>query len=300
MSRIYCKAFTCNWLFSIIFFLFFVIIFNNSAIAAENTRIIGHYYVAKDQSFTKYEDKVQWEVTSIPEWTKFLSNLKTMPTDLEKNNPMGLRQPEVIHFNVLNDDRKSGHDIFISKAGIQQFSKMPIDTYYDRMADFKEFLESELSLNPGYDAASATINIDEPGIVVIYRGSNQLSNPHWTVKLSEKPVMERYKSYINRLAAPRVIAKSILVTKDDSIYDDDGSFILYLNYSGAPQQYLIVSPQNGIRGTHIEQRYFYYKDALGYFSMFKRQAEDNLNATRRIIDSPDTRRQREAEKGQLF
>ena len=308
MSRIYSKPFTSNCRFLIVFFLIAIIIFNNSAYSADlsqsyatdNSKIVGHYYVAKDKDYTKYTDKVQWEVTSIPEWTKFLVNLKTMPQDLEKNNPMGLRQPEVIHFNVSNSDRKSGHDIFISKAGIQQFSRMPMDYYYDALPDFREFLESELALNPGYDAASVDININEPGIVVIFRGSNQLSNPHWTIKLSDKIIMDRYKGYINTMRQDAANKKMVVDMKDDTIFDEQGSFILYLNYPDAPQQFLTVSASGRIRGTRIEQRYYYYKDSIGYFSMFKRQAEDNLRASEIIQDAPDERRKREAQSGTLF
>jgi len=267
-------------------------------------KIIGHYYVAKDNNFDKYDDKIQWEVTSLPEWTKFLVNLKTMPKDEEKNNPMGLKQPEVIHFNVSNSDKKSGHDIFISKAGIQQFSRMPLDRYFASSLEFKEFLDTELSMNPGYDTTSGEVDINTPGIVVIYRGSQQLKNPYWIIPITDKKVIERYKTYIKSLKPGAVYESSSTsqtgYSVDETPFESEGTYILYLNYPDSTQQFMVVGIDGQVRGTNIQQKYYYFKDAMGYFSMFKRQAEDNLHATQITEEAPEEKRRREALKGNLF
>ncbi len=299
MSRIYFKPFTFKRYISLVFLGLGCVIFNNNAYSGEISKITGHYYFAKDSSNTKYSDLIQWEVTNTTEWSKFMDSLKTMPKDVEKNNPMGLRQPEVIHFNVINLDQKSGHDIFISKAGIQQFSKMPLDFYYSPSKTLREFLETELKMNPGYDATTDTIDINTPGIVVIYHGSSQLKNPFWIIKLSEKTVMQRYKTFINSLERGAFNPNDNWVV-DDRLYEDAGTFQLYLNYPDAPQQIMVVGTDNSVRGTKIEQKYYFYKDEFGFFSMFKRQAEDNLRASKMDQDEPEERRKRDAARGALF
>ena len=299
MSCIFFNPFTFKRCFKLFFLGLVLFSFNCDLAAAKNMEITGHYYVANDAQFTKYTDKIQWKVTSIPEWSKFLVSLKTMPKDLEKNNPMGLKQPEVIHFNVVNSDQKTGHDLFISKAGIQQFSKMPVDTYFDGATEFREFLETELSFNPGYDKVEGEIDINQPGIVVVFRGSDTLKNPYWTVLPSDKKVIERYKYFFKNLQ------KSLYTTPDflslrDEILDTVNTFVIYLNYKDAPFSFIIVGPDGTTRGTKIASQYFYYKDMAGYFSMFKRQAEDNLKAASRPKEEPEETRKRSVKNNELF
>lgn len=299
MSHVYFKPFTFKRSISFIFLGLSCFIFNNKANSEEAAKVIGHYYVANDSNKTKYTDEIQWQVTSLVEWSKFMDNLRTMPKDTEKNNPLGLKQQEIIHFNVANADQKSGHDIFISKAGIQQFSRMPFDIYYAASPTFKEFLETELSMNSGYDATNGKVDINTPGIVVIYRGSVQLRNPYWIIKPSEEKVIQRYKTYISSLK-PSVSNKETEWVVDNRLYENEGTFQIYLNYPNAPQQILVIGTNDTVRGTKIEQQYFYYKDDAGFFSMFKRQAEDNLRASKMIEEAPEERRKREAARGALF
>lgn len=299
MSRKYLKPFTFKRVISFVFLGLSLSIFNNNAHSEEVEKITGHYYVAKDSTYTKYNDVIQWEVTSTSQWSKFMDSLKTMPKDIEKNNPMGLRQPEIIHFNVANIDQKSGHDIFISQAGIQQFSRMPSDIYYSYAPKFKEFLENELKINPGYDTTTGKVDINTPGIVVIYRGSSQLKNPCWVIKLSDKGVLQQYQSFINGLH-PSSLNGTSDQSNDDHLYEEEGTFQMYLNYPDAPQQIMVVGTNNSVRGTKIEQKYFYYKDEFGFFSMFKRQAEDNLYASKMTQEAPEEKRKREVAKGELF
>jgi hypothetical protein len=299
MSRIYLKPFTFKRVISFVFLGLSLSIFNNNAYSEEVEKITGHYYVAKDSTYTKYNDVIQWEVTSTSQWSKFMDSLKTMPKDVEKNNPMGLRQPEVIHFNVANTDQKSGHDIFISQGGIQQFSRMPLDVYYSSAPNFREFLENELKINPGYDTTTGKVDINTPGIVVIYHGSSQLKNPCWIIKLSDKAALKQYQSFINSLNQG-VYNGSVNGSNDDNLYEDAGTFQIYLNYPDARQQIMVVGTDNTVRGTKIEQKYFYYKDEPGFFSMFKRQAEDNLHASKVTEEAPEEKRKKEVAKGTLF
>lgn len=300
MSHIYFKPFTFKTSVSLLFLLLGSPIFNNAAHSDDGARIIGHYYVAKDQTRASYDDKIQWEVTSLDEWSKFMSNLKTMPKDAEKDNPLKLKQGEIIHFNVANSDQKSGHDIYISKAGIQQFSNMPFDVFYSRAAPFKEFLETELSMNSSYDTTTKPdVDINAPGIVVIYKGSSQLKNPYWVITPSEDKVIQRYKTYISSLT-PMTAGGEKTTEFDNTPFEAEGVFQIYLNYPDAAQQILVVAPNDMARGTKIEKQYFSYKDEAGFFSMFKRQAEDNLRASRLIEEAPDERRKREAARGALF
>lgn len=270
---------------------------------AKDMEITGHYYVANNDSYTKYTDKIQWKVTNIPEWSKFLVNLKKMPKDLEKDNPMSLKQPEVIHFNVVNSDKKTGHDIFISQAGIQQFSKMPLDSYFDEASEFREFLETELSFNPGYDKVTGEIDINQPGIVVIFRGSSDLKNPYWIVNPSDKKVIERYKYFVKNLKKTsndsNILSEDLLAIRNDVI-DAENNFIIYFNLDDTPFDFLVVASNGEARGTKVASKYYYFQDTAGYFSIFKRQAEDNLKAASRTKDEPEEIRKKTIRTNDLF
>lgn len=299
MSCIFFNPFTSKKLTSFVFLALSVFLFNNENAIASDMKITGHYYVADDPSFRKYTDKVQWEVTNTFEFTKFLDNLKTLPSDLEKNNPMGLKQPELIHFKVENSDLKSGHDIFISKAGIQQFSKMPMDSYFDYNLAFKDFLESERTLNPGYDKINGELDINQSGIVVVYRGSKDLKNPYWVIKPSEKPVLERYKYFLKNLKRTINLSQDNMDSINEGI-DTESTFILYLNYEDAPFDFIIMGTDGRLRGTKVSSQYSYFKDMIGYFSMFKRQAEDSLKASQKGESEPEEIRKKEEAHNKLF
>ena len=300
MSCIFFNPFTSKNSFALITWLTGALFFLNMSAQANDMKITGHYYVANDKTFEKYTDKIQWEITNISEWSKFLTNLKTMPKDLEKNNPMGLKQPELIHFKVSNTDLKTGHDIFISKAGIQQFSKMPVDTYFNYDASFREFLDTELTLNPGYDQVVGEININQPGIVVVYRGSKNLKNPYWVINPSDTKVIERYKHFIKNLKKIPVVSQEQLSLRNESL-DEENTFIVYLNYNEAPFDFLIMSSDSTSRSTKVSSEYFYYKDTYGYFTIFKRQAEDNIKgATASDQIQPEEIRKRQVKSGAIF
>jgi|GEM_PF-3100926 len=276
----------------------------NFSYADAEPKITAKYYVAKDEKNTNYYEKIQWGITSIPEWTKFIDSLVVLPKDDEKNNPMGLMQPEIIHFNVMNSDLLSGDDIFISKAGIQHFARVQKNKHFPLSPDFREFLELELDANPTYDKIVKEVDINEPGIVVVFRGSSQLKNPSWVIKESNTTVFKKYVSFIDALLSiPDDINGNLII--NDALFDEKGTYIIYLNYSGAPFDVLSVSRFSQVRGTKIDNQYFYYKDEIGYFSMFKRQANDNMISIQknRPEDEAAKKRQeilKQMEKNDLF
>jgi hypothetical protein len=61
-------------------------------------------------------------------------------------------------------------------------------------------------------------------------------------------------------------------------FNQAGNFILILNYPGAPARYAVVS-KNGVRLSKIKQKNDFYKDTIGFFPLFKKQAVDALNAS---------------------
>ena len=71
MSRSYLKPFTSKKAISFVFLGLSCFVFNNPAHSESENKIIGHYYVATDKDYEKYVDKIQWEVTSVDEWSKF-------------------------------------------------------------------------------------------------------------------------------------------------------------------------------------------------------------------------------------
>lgn len=304
MSCIFFNPFTSKKAFALVFCALATLFFNNEAAIADDMKISGHFYVAKDAKNEEYTDEIQWEVTSTGEWSKFLEDLKTLPKDLEKdlekNNPMGLKQPEVIHFKIENSDLKTGSDVFISQAGIQQFSKTPTDVYFRISGYFRDFLDTELSLNSSYDKATEDIDINQPGIVIVYRGSKNLKNPSWVINPKDKIVLETYDRIIRNLREATIWSSEQMETMRKAVEGED-TFILYLNYKDAPFDILVMGNDTTSRGTKVKSEYNYYQDSVGYFSRFKRQAEDSLNATNKSLEvAPEEIRKRQALEGSLF
>jgi hypothetical protein len=295
MSRQYFKPFTHKKHFFAVFLALLGFVFSNHAFAIEDPKITGRLYVAKKDEPGKYSEKIQWQITSVGEWSKFLVNLKNLTKDEEKANPMQLKQDEIIHFSVINEDKKTGHDIYLSKSGIQQYAKMPKDTIYVANASFRSFLEEELKRNPSYDKINTEPDINSPGIVVIYRGSQQLKNPYWVINMSDAETIAKYLSYGSYFQISGAADKV-----DNNSFELPGSFIIYYNFTDAPYDIATVSPDGAIRTTQIDKQYHYYKDDLGYFPIFKRQAEDNYKAALKSQEDPGKRRRLEAARGQLF
>lgn len=300
MSCIFFNPFTSKKAFALVFCALVTLFSNIESAIADDMEITGHFYVAKDVENKEYTDVIQWKITNTGEWSKFLENLKTLPKDIEKENPMSLRQPEVIHFNIENSDKRTGSNIFISQAGIQQFSKTPTDVYFRISGHFRDFLETELKLNSSYDKMKEDIDINQPGIVIIYRGSKDLINPSWVIKPKDKIVLETYDRIIRNLREATIFSHEQLVTMSKPMEGED-TFILYLNYKDAPFDMLVMGVDTTSRGTKVVSEYNYYQDTAGYFSIFKRQAEDSLEATNKSFEvAPEEIRRRQALEGSLF
>ncbi len=280
MSWIKVEPFTFK---KIIFFVLCCItpfVFNNTLMADDGATIIGHYYIAKDDTKTTYKEKTKWLVSNPAEWSKFLVNLKSLPKDTVKNNPMRLHQSEIIHFNVTNPDQKSGHDVFISNSGIQHFGRIPVDRYYEPHPDFSKFLENELTANLSSTYATQNkTDINQSGIVVVYRVSSKLGNPSWVIKPSDKERFEIYKKFLNSFVNASTNNDTNTESADkqddsmkfaDTQYDSTGTFVLYLNYPDAQNKFIVVGKNMAIRGTKIRQESAYYLDTDGYFSIFKK------------------------------
>jgi hypothetical protein len=308
MSCIFFNPFTSKKAFALVFCSLVALFCKIESAIAEDMKITGHFYVAQDAENKEYTNVIQWEITNTGEWSKFLENLKTLPkdtekyniTDMKKENPMGLRQPEVIHFNIVNSDLRTGSNIFISQAGIQQFSKTPTDVYFRISGHFRDFLETELKLNSSYDKAKEDIDINQPGIVVIYQGSKDFRNPSWVIEPKDKIVLETYDRIIRNLREATIFSYEQLETMAKPMEGED-TFILYLNYKDAPFDIFVMGKDTTSRGTKVVSEQNYYQDTAGYFSIFKRQAEDSLKATNKSFEvAPEEIRKRQALEGSLF
>ncbi len=252
--------------------LFSSIFFNGlPAFAQDDYDITGHYYLANPQKPGKYYDAVQWKITNTNEWTGFVNKLQKLPEGSPIDNPLHLKQPDMIHLVQTNPDKISGNNIYLSKAGIQQFAKMPFDTYHYQNFEIRKFLEAELKKTSAYDNKSEGVKISDPEIVVVYRGSTVLQNPMWRV--TDPKTLAMYKKYISSLV-PLPDSKKLRLEMKKTAYDNVGTFIIYLNYPGAPYQILCVTAEGGNRGTIVNLKRFFFKDTNDYYSIFKQQAEN--------------------------
>lgn len=286
MNQLYFNIFILRKRFITAFIMtlaFFSCIFFNglTAIAADDYNVTGHYYLPNLKTPGKYKDVIQWKVTNIDEWNRFVNKLQKLPKGEEVDNPLSLGQTSMVHFTQINPDKISGNEIYLSKAGIQQYARMPTDEYHYKNEAMRKFLEAELKKRPGYGADSQKkLNLSAPGIVVTYRGSSILENPNW--RITDQKEFELYKSYIDKLV-PLPEGQTLRMELKKTVYDDVGTFLLYLNYPGAKFQILAVTPESGVRGTTVNLRRFFFKDSENYYPVFKKQAED-------IIRGNDARR----------
>jgi hypothetical protein len=275
--------------YALILILASLIFFNGvNAFANDDYEVTGHYYLPDTKNVGKYTDAIQWKVTNISDWTFFVNKLQDLPIGSEIKNPLVTLQGGIVHFTQINPDHISGNDIYLSKFGIQQYARMPIDVYHYKNVEMRKFLEMEMDKNPGYgEGEDKEIDLSANGIIVIYRGSNMLSNPNWRVIDPEE--FKKYLGFINGLK-PLPDGQKLRTELAKTSYDDLGTFIVYLNYSGAPFQFMSVTPVGGVRGTKVNIRKFFFKDEKNYYSVFKSQAETIMRAKKEREGNSDLKR----------
>ncbi len=255
--------------------LFFSMFFNIlPSFAEENFEVTAHYYRLTSQTPIKYNDAIQWKITNPAQWNGFMDKLKTLPPAQDIGvSPLEMGFPDLIHFTQVNTDNITGTDVYLSKAGIQKVSRRPFDTYYNSNIEFRKFLDSEFKKQNVDIVGSGKIKTSDDGIVIVYRESSVLNNPTW--QISSSTDLDTYKKYIDELVL--IHDKETLARKkDQQTYDVAGSFVLYLNYAGAPFKFLSVTPYGELRGTTINIVADFYEDTQNYYSLFKAQAESSI------------------------
>lgn len=255
--------------------------------AEDDYVITGHFLLPIKTKPGKYGEAVQWQITNIPDWTSFVNGLSNLPKTGEGDDitsPMSENVPNIIHFKQSNPDKISGNDIYLTQKGIQQFARIPSDQYYFKNTEFRKFLDAELKNRPGYGSTTQQkARIYDPGIVVVFRGSSMLQNPMWVVKDAEE--MKKYLDFIHNLQ-PLPDGQGLRSEVGKTIYDDVGTFLMYLNYPGASSHILSVTQEGGIRGTTVKLRAYAYQDTKGFYELFKKQAENVI--TRRESEEQGT------------
>lgn len=294
MSRLISKIYTTSRAFHSFVFIFSLFLCPQLALADKGYSISGHYFITNPQKPGRYKEVAQWSVDDANEWVGFTNRLRNLPRiDLGEDiiDPMSLGNPEVIYFKQLNPDQITGNDIYLSKTGILQFAKMPVDSFFMKDSAFRFFLENELTTHPGYGELDEKNRIDvtEPGIVVVYRGSSLLENPMWVVKSDDEKMFKKYLSFIGNLKSMGYGETARSESRNDA-YDGVQTFLLYLNYGGAPFQMMSVSVDGGVRATIVKLKNYNYEDPKGYFKTFRAKAREIVQHDMILKSTPDAQK----------
>ena len=277
MNHLYFNIFIFNRIARLSYLVAFIALsslFFNAlpSFAGDGYKITSHYYLPIPEKKGEYYNAIQWDINNSNEWINFVNNLQTLPREDKVTNPFQINLPDIIHVEQINPDKISGSDVYMSKAGIHLVTKMPFDLFYFTNPKLIDFLESQLKEKSSYtETEDQEININSAGIVVTYRGSNTLGNPTWHISSDED--LADYKRYIDELV-PIERKTKLRIEEGKEIYDELGSFVLYLNYPDAPSKILSISRQGDVRATKVETLKYLFKDTQGFYDIYKKRAGD--------------------------
>ncbi|HNQ92668.1 MAG TPA: hypothetical protein PKI93_07030 [Alphaproteobacteria bacterium] len=257
-------------------------------IGQDDTSVTGTL-LTLDPSTSQYKIRAQWPITRMTQWIKVLNSFKTTP-EQEFYNPVLAKDPSVVTFVQTNPDQISGETVYLSEHGtILRVKKTPVDTNLEKAAEFYKFLNKEIDNNNAeYSTEHKALNLNNNGIVVVYRGSSTLGNPTWEVTDQEK--VNLYLSYISKLKAiPVKRSQAQTMSKMDDDFTGLNVFLVYTNYPGAYGKMLIITKDGRARWTKILQTVHTYPDTEHFYEAFREQAyeviRNNEEAEKRKLQS---------------
>lgn len=254
--------------------------------ADENTvifRPVNAVYMVRDAANpTGYVEKVRWTITSSQEWAKFYNYLPDLPKDdFGGSDPLSGRTDDMIVFSHTDDNGLTGFDIYVNGFGIMAIKRGAVHAYYPDANRLWTFLRDEQKERASYEKFSPeAVSKSTRGIVVTYNISESIPNPIWVVNTMDE--LKIYNSFFKGLRPITGFALRDLEASRD--FDSLGTFVMNLNYGGAPAKVATVSNKSIIRLSNGFVRTDFYQDTKDFYKYFKNQARDNIKSQERFKD----------------
>lgn len=243
-------------------------------IMTTDVSLFGNYLTYNPER-QAYDLTVKWPVENHQQWIKMKEYFQFLPQSNDLYNPVIMSDSEVIIFIENNPDQISGEDVYFSAAKkILRVKRTPIDANYKNTKDLYAFLQRQMQNNDRtYSATEKNININEPGLVIIFRGNTTLTNPSWVVKAPEE--IERYMKQIEDITENKenTVLKLENLTSQNS-FDRLNTFMIYTNLPGVDTKLVSVNEFGRMRTTRIRLEGICYEDERNFFRTFQAQAKD--------------------------
>ncbi|MDY0028790.1 MAG: hypothetical protein RBR86_02485 [Pseudobdellovibrionaceae bacterium] len=236
--------------------------------------LYGNYLTYNPQK-DAYDLGVKWPVENHLQWKKMKEYFEILPKSNDLYNPVIMKDPEVIIFIENNPDQISGEDVYFSAAKkILRVKRTPIDSNYKNTKDLYDFFKRQMqSNNRTYSSTEKNININEQGLVVIFRGNTTLTNPSWVVTDPEE--IEIYMQQIQSVISKKdnAVIGFELPTEENS-FDNLNTFMVYTNLNGTDTKLISINEFGRMRSTRIRLDGYSYEDERDFFKTFLAQAHD--------------------------
>jgi len=252
-------------------------------IMTTDVSLFGNYLTFNPER-QAYDLAVKWPVENHQQWIKMKEYFQFLPKSDDLYNPVIMSDPEVIIFIENNPDQISGEDVYFSAAKkILRVKRTPIDANYKNTKGLYEFLTRQMQNNDRtYSATEKNININEPGLVIIFRGNTTLTNPSWVVKDPEE--IEIYMKKIEEITENKdnAVLQFENITSQNS-FDRLNTFMIYTNLPGVETKLVSVNEFGRMRTTRIKLEGICYEDERNFFKTFLAQAKDE----ERLVEESD-------------
>lgn len=250
----------------------------NKFVISTDITVFGNYMVLNDRQSGEYSLVSKWQIPRSDQWLSVLKTFEELEQTDDFYNPFNEKDPDFILFVQSNPDQVSGEDVYFSKHGtILRVSRQAVDHLFVKGEELYSFLTEQMKYkNFSYSANNEDIDINKPGIVVVYRNSMSLNNPHWYVTNPEE--IKVYKNLFSGLLLKNLNFSGSLSSTREGRYGFDAmhTFMIYTNYDGAGYKLLTVNEAGYVRGTSIKLNARGYADTPDYYNTFLRQAQEAL------------------------
>jgi len=261
------------------FALFAIIVFgvavHSSAAQAQLFQPVNVKYMVIDPtSKTGYADKAIWTINSENDWARFYNQMLALPKDTAKNpDPLENKVTSMVVMSQKDRNGLTGTDIYVSDLGIMAIKTVAENRIYEDVNGFFKFLSTEQKEKAPFETAGKTkVSNLSSGIVINYNINVDLPNPAWLVQSPDE--IKLYNSYLLGIKKRQLVGS----TQADAIdvFDDMGSFVLYLNYPTSPAEIATISA-NSIRLSNLKVSVKFYRDTKKFFTYFKSQAKEVMD-----------------------
>lgn len=241
------------------------------ALAGDASLVEATYYRLDPENPGKYRKLVTWQINNESEWVGFTGKVRSSSiAEIPIENPMNGKS-DVIHLSRKASDMITREDYYITKNGIAYIANKAVDSYSYVPKGFRAFLDRELREHNDYDKEKR-VDINSPGLVVMYNASKELNNPTWI--LTTKEELTPYLKFIKEHRPME--SSAIEMQVQNGGYDLLSSYIIYMNIPFAPARFITVQYDEAVRMTKVTPIQATYVDEYSYYTHYMKVAQDVL------------------------